>query len=101
MRLVEFHYIFDKDNILRVRFELDRGQVVSFVVQLECFLADAGWLAIVRYDTAHGFAHRDKMHPRDETEKTEIPVRSYKEGLNYATDDLKANWREYRRRYEE
>lgn len=36
-----------------------------------------------------------------ETEKTEIPIQNYEEGLNYAIDDLKANWREYRRRYEE
>ena len=101
MRLVEFHYIFDKDNILRIRFELERGLLQSFVVQLECFFENIGWLPIVRYDTAHGFAHRDKMHPKEETVKTEISVRSYKEGLNYALDDLKANWREYRRRYEE
>ena len=101
MRLIAFNYIFVKDNILRIRFELDRGQVLSFVAQLECFLEGSGWLSIVRYDTAHGFAHRDTMRPGEETEKTEIPVLNCKEGLNYAIDDIKANWQTYRWRYEE
>lgn len=101
MRLVAYIHAFDDNNILRIRFELDRGRVLSFVVQLECYFEDNGWLPVIRYDTAHGFAHRDKIHPQKETEKTEIPVRDYEEGLNYAADDLKVNWREYRRRYEE
>jgi hypothetical protein len=83
-----------------VHFEIDRGQVLSFVVQLECSWAGE-WQAVVRYDTAHGFAHRDTMHPRGDTEKSEMLVSNYGEGLNYAIGDLKANWREYRRRYEE
>ena len=101
MRLVAFNYIFDKDNVLRIRFELDRGQVLSFVVQLECFFEEFGWFPVVRYDTAHGFAHRDTMLPNGEVEKIEIAVGNYQGGLNYAIDDLKANWQAYRRRYEE
>lgn len=41
------------------------------------------------------------MRPNEETEKTEVAVRSYKEGLNYAISDIKANWQSYRWRYEE
>ena len=100
MRTVEFRRFFDNDNALRVRFDVDHGEVLSFVVQLESWI-DSKWIATVRYDTAHGFAHRDKMHSRKETEKVEIPVRNYKEGLNFAIDDMVANWRDYRRRYEE
>ena len=101
MRRVEFRRFFDNENALRVHFDLERGQVLSFVVQLECDFEEGEWIAIIRYDTAHGFAHRDKIHPQRETQKTKIPVRSYKEGLNFAIDDLESNWREYRRRYEE
>ena len=100
MRTVEFRRFFDNDNALRVRFDVDHGEVFSFVVQLESWIGNK-WTAIVRYDTAHGFAHRDKMHSRKETEKIEISVRDYKEGLNFAIDDLETNWREYLRRYEE
>ncbi|MFZ5820799.1 MAG: DUF7718 family protein [Chloroflexota bacterium] len=99
--MVAFNYIFDQDNILRIRFELDRGQVLSFVAQLECFFGQSGWLPVIRYDTAHGFAHRDTMRPGKEAGKDSIPVRTYKEGLNYAIDDIKANWQVYRWRYEE
>ena len=77
MRLVAYIHAFDDNNILRIRFELDRGRVLSFVVQLECYFEDNGWLPVLRCDTAHGIAHRDKIHPRKETEKTEIPVRNY------------------------
>jgi hypothetical protein len=100
MRTVEFRRFFDNDNALRIRFDVDRGEVLSFVVQLESWIGDK-WTAIIRYDTAHGFAHRDKMHPRKEAEKVEISVRNYKEGLNFAIEDLEAHWREYRRRYGE
>jgi hypothetical protein len=100
MRTVEFRRFFDNDNTLRVRFDVDHGEVLLFVVQLESWIGNK-WIAIVRYDTAHGFAHRDKMHSRKETEKIEILVRDYKEGLNFAIDDMEANWRDYRRRYEE
>jgi len=100
MRTVEFRRLFDNDNALRVYFEIDRGEVLSFVVQLECFWRDR-WQPVVRYDTAHGYAHRDTMHPERKTEKSEMFVRNYSEGLNFAIGDLKANWREYRRRYEE
>jgi hypothetical protein len=41
------------------------------------------------------------MYPGRKTEKSEIPVRNFNDGLNFAIDDLEANWREYRRRYEE
>jgi hypothetical protein len=60
MRTVEFRRLFDNDNALRVYFEVERGVVHSFVVQLEC-LWEGEWKPVVRYDTAHGFAHRDKI----------------------------------------
>jgi len=41
------------------------------------------------------------MRPGKEAGKDSIPVRTYKEGLNYAIDDIKANWQVYRWRYEE
>ncbi|HLC15676.1 MAG TPA: hypothetical protein VJL89_05565, partial [Thermodesulfovibrionia bacterium] len=62
MRHVEFRKLLDEDNALRVRFEIDKGRVSQFVVQLECTFDDE-WIPVVRYDTAHGFAHCDKLHP--------------------------------------
>ena len=101
MRTVEFRRLLDDGNALRVMFELEHGDVVSFVVQLECKFSSHDWTPIVRYDTAHGFAHRDRMHPREGVEKTEMRVRDFNEGLTIAVFDLINNWNEYRRRYQE
>jgi hypothetical protein len=102
MRTVEFHRYLDNNNALRVEFELEHGQVLGFAVQLECrFREDDQWAPVVRYDTAHGFAHCDRLHPYDPAAKTEMKTRDYNEALTVALRDLADNWASYRRRYEQ
>ena len=73
MRQVEFRRLLDEFNALRVWFEIEHGLVISFVVQLECiFVGRDRWTPVVRYDTAHGFAHRDEMHPAGKAVKTSM-----------------------------
>lgn len=101
MRLVEFHRHLDDDNSLRIGFELEHGKVLKFIVQLECRFAEGGELTpVVRYDTAHGFAHCDRLHPYEKTAKTTMTTQNYNEALTFSIDDLVSNWRTYRRRYE-
>lgn len=99
MREVEFRQLLDEHNALRVRFTLDQGQVEKFAVQLESQFQDH-WVAVIRYDTAHGFAHCDMMHPYDSATKVRLNIRDYNEALTFAQQDLTENWRAYRRRYE-
>ena len=73
--------------------------MVRFVIQLESRFGE-DWVAVVRYDTAHGFAHCDRLHPYEEVSKIEMPTQNYNEALTVAMDDLAANWQSYRRRYE-
>ena len=40
-------------------FAIERGQVLEFIVQLEIAVGRQ-WKPVIRYDTAHGFAHRDR-----------------------------------------
>ncbi|MBI3162369.1 MAG: hypothetical protein HYZ23_07650 [Chloroflexi bacterium] len=102
MRTVEFRRLLDYDNALRVMFESDHGQIHRFVIQLECiFVEDGEWIPVVRYDTAHGYAHRDVMHPYKREEKTKMPVQDYNEAFNMAMEDVVRKRYEYRRRYEE
>ncbi len=101
MRFVEFHRFLNDDNALRVQFEVDSGQVLKFVVQLECRFGDKTWTPVIRYDTVHGFAHCDKLHPYESAIKTKMETKDYNEALNVAMDDLVSNWNQYRRRYEE
>jgi hypothetical protein len=102
MRTVEFRRLLDDMNALRVRFETDRGQILRFVIQLECLFSEDGeWTPVVRYDTAHGYAHRDVLHPHEREEKTEMPVQDYNEAFTIAMDDIVKRRVVYRRRYEE
>ena len=102
MHAVEFRRLLDYDNALRVMFESEHGQILRFVVQLECLFAEDGeWIAVVRYDTAHGYAHRDIMHPHKKEEKTKMSVKDYNEAYTIAMDDVVEKRYDYRRRYEE
>ena len=49
MRTVKFRHLLDYDDALRVMFEFEHGQILRFVVQLECLFADdSEWVAVVR-----------------------------------------------------
>lgn len=101
MRTVEFHRFLNDDNALRVRFELEHGQILKFVVQLECrFGSHQNWVPVVRYDTAHGFAHCDRLHPYQPTVKTEMLTQNYNDALTVAMNDLIIHWQSYHKRYE-
>jgi len=100
MRVVEYERYLDTENRLRVWFELEHGQVLKFMVQLECYL-NRKWAEVVRYDTAHGFAHCDRLHPYQPATKTKMTTQNYKQALDVAIQDLAKSWSKYRRRYEE
>ena len=73
---------------------------MRFAVQLELRHPRQGsWLPIVRYDTAHGFAHRDRLRPDGSIEKTPLPIEDYSQALTYAEADLKEHWQTYRGRF--
>jgi hypothetical protein len=82
-----------------VRFSTHRGQIVGFVVQLEGKFGGS-WQPVVRYDTAHGFAHQDVLHPYKVPQKIELDVQDYNQAMTYAIQDLTQNWQRYVRRYE-
>lgn len=79
---------------LRVYAEKERGEILEFVVQYESLIS-ANWEPIVKYDTAHGFAHKDMMKPNGKSLKQPIFFETYNLAFTYATLDLNANWREY------
>jgi hypothetical protein len=86
---------------LRVRFTTERGQVKSIsVIQYEAYI-DGEWRAIVRFDQAHGFFHRDMMSPTGEQQKIAQPAIDKKLALTQAIQDIKQYWRYYRKAYED
>jgi hypothetical protein len=96
----EFVKALDDDGIerLRVRLTIKKGKLTDVVFQYES-LIDKKWTAIVRYDLAHGFFHRDVMKPNGEKEKTVIEITGIKEASIFAEQDIKDKWEFYKQRY--
>jgi hypothetical protein len=95
---VEYVVELSPGNRVRERFVKHKGKILGFIVQFEAWM-EGKWQPVVRYDTAHGFAHRDELHP-DGTE-TKIPLYfpSYNDALTFAEHDIKMHWEWYEERY--
>lgn len=89
------------EDRIRIRFALDRGMVTDFVVQYEAMIAGR-WYPVVRYDMAHGYLHRDRPDPRGRlTTKEAIPYGTLAAAMTEAIREIKNNWPDYRRWFEE
>lgn len=98
-RTTEYVFLFPSSDVqLRHRHVRERGSIIGFTVQLELWWR-GGWHAIARYDTAHGFAHRDLIHPNGRVDKTLMGLADWNQALTLALDDLKTNWPWYRERF--
>lgn len=76
----------------------EKGKIVFFRVQYETKVNDI-WYPVVRYDTAHGFAHRDLMSRKGYIRKTPLFNQDYNDALTFAEHDLKSNWDYYKKRF--
>jgi len=93
-------YIFMLSDEDRKRHEhlIDKGKVSGFVVQYEVLISDK-WMPVVRYDTAHGYAHKDLINPDGTKEKIFIGVADFNEALTLADKDINENWERYKERF--
>ena len=100
MKTIEFISFLDvlEINRIRVRLLTDNGELQDIMFQYETFI-EGEWRAIVRYDCAHGFFHRDIMYPNGDKEKQSIRIETLKGASQYAEQDLKDRWEWYRERY--
>jgi hypothetical protein len=88
----------DGSDRLRVRLEIDKGELINIVVQYES-LIEGNWISIVRYDIEHGFFHRDIMTAKGEKIKTPIDITDLKSATIYAEQDIKDKWEHYKQKY--
>lgn len=90
--MIETEYIIDlsPDGQNRYRHShCSEGKtIVKFRVQYEAFIEGA-WHAIVRYDSAHGFAHRDLIHPDGTETKISLRRLDFASALTHGERDLK------------
>ncbi|MFH1701939.1 MAG: hypothetical protein ABIB41_00735 [Nitrospirota bacterium] len=77
--------------------ETDKGKVTAFTVQLEVFVNDQ-WQEVIRYDSAHGFAHIDKYYLDGRKIKKDLNLK-LSEALTLADDDIKENWKAYQKAF--
>jgi hypothetical protein len=82
----------DRYRHSHVRF---KGEVLSFIVQYETRLGTK-WFPVVRYDTEHGYAHRDIMDKSGTKHKTPMFTEDYNEALTFAEYDIKSNRKIYK-----
>ncbi len=97
MQEIEYLYYFTAEatDRLRVTAGKDKGEILEFVVQYEALIS-MEWRPVVRYDTAHGFAHKDVIRADGEAVKQPLFFETYNMAFTYATLDLKMNWRQYK-----
>lgn len=87
-------------NWQRIRITTNRGRVAEFTVQYEIDL-NARRVAVIRYDSAHGFPHLDVLNRRGKVvAKMPLPGEpTLGEALQIGIDDLRYNWQTHRRRF--
>lgn len=82
--------------IIQVYLKTSRGEIVSFSMVL---IKDGQ--CITRYDTAHGFPHRDVIGKKGATlRKEKCAILTLKEVFEYADGDLSKNYAKYNAYYE-
>ena len=102
MKEITYEYYLSSDmrDRLRVKAVRERKIIRGFMVQYEAKIND-NWHPVIRYDTSHGFAHRDILHANGAVEKQILWFPSYNIAFTYIIQDLKLLWALYRRSFEE
>ena len=82
---IEFLFLLSEEleDRLRVSALKRKGVIIKFVVQYEAYIEN-NWRHIIRYDTSHGFAHKDVIHYNGEQEKQPLYFPDFNTAFTYA-----------------
>ncbi len=80
---------------LRNVFNFRRQGIISFVVQLEANIkgGSMNWKAVIRYDCAHGYIHRDLIYSDGRKEQEKIGSQQHDEAVKIAIADMSNNFK--------
>lgn len=95
---VEFVIPFSLEDRYRHFHYRVKGKVIDFTVQYETLIKET-WFPVVRYDSSHGFAHRDLINKDGKKRKTPLFITDKNEALTFAENDIKDNWEVYKIRF--
>jgi len=60
------------------------------------------WRPVIRYDSAHGFAHCDRYEPDGSVQRHgPLPAANFNEALTFATRSLRIHWEDLARPFRE
>jgi len=97
MKLVETTERLGDEDVLYTKMELSHGALLSFTVVQISQMGEERY-QIVRYDCAHGYAHKDCLY-EPARRKEELPDRPLDELCNGAREEIKREWKNYRSRF--
>jgi len=97
LRVTEYVIPLGENARKRHYHETDKGRIIGFAVQLEVFVDDR-WQVVIRYDSAHGFAHIDRYYLDGRKIKEELNLK-LNEALILADEDMKENWKIYQQAF--
>lgn len=98
MKVTRYTYLLTFNDRKQHEHVTEYGAVKRFAVQYEIFI-DGNWRPIIRYDTAHGFPHMDRIYPDGTVEKIPLLTRDLGEALTFADKDIDENWARYKEAY--
>lgn len=98
MKIVEFTAPLGIYDRRRHRHVVIKKIIIEFMVQYETKIDDE-WYPVIRYDTAHGFAHVDKIYPDGTIKKIRLTFSNFNNALNYAVEDININWKKYKKNF--
>ncbi|PKN00806.1 MAG: hypothetical protein CVU77_08600 [Elusimicrobia bacterium HGW-Elusimicrobia-1] len=91
IREEQFVFLYSDETRVRHFHKRIKNRVIEFVVQLEILVKNK-WQPVIRYDTKHGFAHKDIIHPSGKVEKIPLPVQNFNDALTFAEEELRVEW---------
>lgn len=98
VKKIEYTILLIEDTQIRHIHTHWKNEVMGFCLQLEIYIKE-NWKPIVRYDTTHGFAHKDIIHSNGSKEKIPLYFLNFKSALNFIDRDLKSSWSFYREQF--
>ncbi len=96
----EFYIYLGSKNTdrIRVKFLKEKGIITDLLIQYEARIKEK-WYAIVRYDCAHGFFHRDVLKPNGDKEKKAIEMPDLNTAFAFARQDIEDKWKWYKEQF--
>lgn len=91
----------DNDSRIIVVFEREKNEIINFVTVLETKMENPEhhkfeWTQVLRFDTAHGYPHMDKLDRfGNKIETVKFDYLTNKEALTMSVDLIKSNYREF------